>query len=261
VVPFGTRRAPHDPRLGSHAQDLQGTDPVGEAGRHHWPGPLCESSLRLNCLMLSNLHFLAPIRSYLATQPPEEPGDDRCCGRCLFHRWGSTEACERARWIPHGESNPPALRGARGRDRRNFRWGVRNGRDYARVSCDETSHKVESSFFVARGLGLVPDLVIDQHFAQRARVERLVGAVAEDPGVLGIGIDEDTAVILEHRMLRITGSGAVYVADGEGVTYTNVSERKPDRTLRLHDLRLHVLSQGSTFDLGTRRPGFVDGTE
>ncbi|MFL6451091.1 MAG: cyanophycinase [Bryobacteraceae bacterium] len=125
----------------------------------------------------------------------------------------------------------------------------------------ESSHKVESSFFMARGLGLVPDLVIDQHFAQRARIERLVGAVAEDPGVLGIGIDEDTAVILEDRMLRVTGSGAVYVADGQGVTYTNVSERTPDQTLRLYDLRLHVLSDGSTFDLETRRPSFVGGNE
>jgi cyanophycinase len=118
----------------------------------------------------------------------------------------------------------------------------------------ESSHKVESSFFMARGLGLVPDLVIDQHFAQRARIERLVGAVAEDPGVLGIGIDEDTAVILESGMLQIIGSGAVYVADGQGVTYTNVSERTPDQTLSLFDLHLHVLSNGSIFDLASRRP-------
>ena len=118
----------------------------------------------------------------------------------------------------------------------------------------ESSHKVESSFFMARGLGLVPDMVIDQHFAQRARIERLVGAVAEDPGVLGIGIDEDTAVIHESGMLRIIGSGAVYVADGQGLTYTNVSERTPEQTLSLFDLRLHVLSNGSTFDLESRRP-------
>jgi cyanophycinase len=125
----------------------------------------------------------------------------------------------------------------------------------------ESSHKVESSFFMARGLGLVPDLVIDQHFAQRARIERLVGAVAEDPGVLGIGIDEDTAVILEDGMLRIIGSGAVYVADGQGITYTNVSERTPDRTLSLFDLRLHVLSSGLIFDLATRRPSFAPANE
>jgi cyanophycinase len=119
----------------------------------------------------------------------------------------------------------------------------------------EDSHKVEAAFFMARGLGLVQDLVIDQHFAQRARIERLVGAVAEDPGVLGIGIDEDTAVILREKSLRIVGSGAVYVADGHGITYTNMSERSPEQTLSLFDLRLHVLSHGSTYDLVDRRPG------
>ena len=119
----------------------------------------------------------------------------------------------------------------------------------------EESHKVEGAFFMARGLGLVRDLVIDQHFAQRARIERLVGAVAEDPGVLGIGIDEDTAVLLENNTLRVIGSGAVYIADGHGITYTNVSERTTDQTLCLFDLRLHVLSHGSEFNLGSRRPG------
>jgi cyanophycinase len=119
----------------------------------------------------------------------------------------------------------------------------------------EESHKVGGAFFMARGLGLVPDLVIDQHFAQRARIERLVGAVAEDPGVLGIGIDEDTAVVLKENTLRVIGSGAVYVADGRGITYTNVSERTPNQTLCLFDLRLHVLSEGATYELEKRRPG------
>lgn len=122
----------------------------------------------------------------------------------------------------------------------------------------EDSHKVEGAFFMARGLGLVHDLVIDQHFAQRARIERLVAAVAENPGVLGIGIDEDTAVILdEPGRFRVVGSGAVYVADGHGVTHTNVSEHCSERTLCLFDLKLHVLINQTEFDLETRRPRFL----
>jgi cyanophycinase len=126
----------------------------------------------------------------------------------------------------------------------------------------EQSHKVEGAFYMARGLGLVRDLVIDQHFAQRARIERLVGAVAEDPGVLGIGIDEDTAVIFEDNLLRIIGSGAVYVVDGYGITYSNVSEGTSNRTLCLFDLKLHVLSHGSVYNLETRCPSVPenDGT-
>jgi cyanophycinase len=116
-------------------------------------------------------------------------------------------------------------------------------------------HKVKSAFIMAPGLGFVREMLIDQHFAQRARIERLVGAVAENPGVLGIGIDEDTAIRIEDDDTFTTiGSGAVYVADGSELSYTNVSEKTSERTLSLFDLRLHVLDREKSFDLRTRRP-------
>jgi cyanophycinase len=119
----------------------------------------------------------------------------------------------------------------------------------------EESHKVEGAFYMTRGLGLISDIVIDQHFAQRARIERLIGAIAENPGVLGIGIDEDTGVIVEPEgMLRVIGTGAVYVADGRGITHTNVSEKAKGHTLSLFDVALHVLNHGTGLDMRTRRP-------
>jgi cyanophycinase len=123
------------------------------------------------------------------------------------------------------------------------------------VSTEESdTHKIKSAFLMARGLGVV-DLVIDQHFAQRARIERLVGAVAENPSALGLGIDEDTAIILDSRhCFEVIGSGAVYVADGHQITYTNVAEHKSDQTLCLFDVRLHVLNHGASFSLVDRRP-------
>jgi len=130
------------------------------------------------------------------------------------------------------------------------------------VANEETdrSHKIKGAFYMARGLGLLRDVVIDQHFGQRARIERLVGAVAENPGALGIGIDEDTAVILEAgERFRVIGSGAVYVADGRDLTYTNVAEQAANRTLSVFDVKLHVLSHGNAFDMKTRRPGKDDG--
>jgi cyanophycinase len=85
-----------------------------------------------------------------------------------------------------------------------------------------------------------------------------VGAVAEDPTALGVGIDEDTAVILApSQEFRVIGAGAVYVADGESVTYTNLSERNAETTLCLFDVRLHVLCDGTCFDLRTRRPAIA----
>jgi cyanophycinase len=115
------------------------------------------------------------------------------------------------------------------------------------------SHRI-GDLHMAPGLGLIRNVIIDQHFAERGRFGRLLGAIAQNPRVLGIGIDEDTAIVVHGQTFRVIGSGAVYVADGAGVTHSNIAEAEPDRTLSLYDVRLHVLSTGDTFDLARRRP-------
>lgn len=107
---------------------------------------------------------------------------------------------------------------------------------------------------MAPGLGLVRGVIIDQHFAERGRIGRLLGAVAQNPRVLGIGIDEDTAIVLEGSHFTVIGSGAVYVADGEGITHSNIAEARTEEPLSLYDVRLHVLSRGDAFDLERRKP-------
>ena len=107
---------------------------------------------------------------------------------------------------------------------------------------------------LAPGLGLVRDAIIDQHFAERGRIGRLLGAVAQSPRVLGVGVDEDTAIILEGNDFKVIGSGAVYVVDAEGVSASNIAEARTDRALSIFDVRLHVLASGDGFDLSTRRP-------
>ena len=68
-------------------------------------------------------------------------------------------------------------------------------------------------------------------------------------------IDEDTAVIVRpQESFQVIGSGAVYVVDGSGITHTNVSEKASRSTLRLFDVKLHVLDGHSGFDLNARRP-------
>ena len=119
------------------------------------------------------------------------------------------------------------------------------------------SHRI-GDLHMAPGLGLIHDVIIDQHFAERGRIGRLLGAVAQNPRVLGIGIDEDTAIVVEGEAFRVLGGGAVYVVDGAGVTHSNIAEAAPQRTLSLYDVRLHVLSSGDPFDLALRRPSTGD---
>jgi len=117
----------------------------------------------------------------------------------------------------------------------------------------QETHRI-GDLHMAPGLGLIRDVIIDQHFAERGRFGRLLGAVAHNPRVLGLGVDEDTAAVVEGKRLRVIGDGGVYVVDGADVTFSNVAEAAPDATLSMHDLRVHVLSSGDAFDLGTRRP-------
>lgn len=108
---------------------------------------------------------------------------------------------------------------------------------------------------MAPGLGLIKDVLIDQHFAQRGRIGRLSGAVAHNPANLGVGIDEDTAIIVEdEKRFRVIGSGAVYVLDASESSYSNLSALHPDDVLTALDIKLHILGPDSEFDLVARRP-------
>ena len=104
------------------------------------------------------------------------------------------------------------------------------------------------------GLGLVRNVIIDQHFAERGRFGRLIGAVAHNPRMLGLGIDEDTAAVVEGDRFEVIGGGGVYVVDGTTVTYSNLAEARPERVLSMHDMTVHVLGSGDAFDLRRRRP-------
>jgi cyanophycinase len=118
----------------------------------------------------------------------------------------------------------------------------------------DESHKIGDTLRMAPGLGFVKDMIIDQHFAERGRIGRLLAAVAQNPRILGVGIDEDTAILVEKgKCFQVLGSGAVYVIDGRSVTETNISQTNSDHTLSIFDVQLHLLSQGDTFDLRARQ--------
>jgi len=119
----------------------------------------------------------------------------------------------------------------------------------------DASHKVGDVLGMAPGLGLIQDVVVDQHFAERGRLGRLLAAVAQNPRQLGLGLDENTAVVVEGDHLRVIGQGAVHVLDGSESTYSNLGEDKQDRekTMAIFDIKLHLLSEGNELERGERR--------
>lgn len=119
---------------------------------------------------------------------------------------------------------------------------------------DEESPK-KCTLKMAPGLGLIKGVIIDQHFAQRGRIGRLLVGVAENPQSLGIGIDEDTAIMVnKNGMFQVIGSGAVYILDGSTITRTNVSEQFQNEILSIFNVRMHVLKSGDRYDLNVRTP-------
>lgn len=107
---------------------------------------------------------------------------------------------------------------------------------------------------MAPGMEFLEGAVVDQHFAQRGRVGRLVSAVAQYPHHLGLGIDEDTAVIVEDKAFRVLGRGAVSVVDAGTLMYSNLHTVSTDESLALCGIQMHILPDGYGFDLKKRTP-------
>lgn len=106
------------------------------------------------------------------------------------------------------------------------------------------------------GLEFLPGVVIDMHFAERGRLNRLLTAIALYPHELGLGIDEDTAILAADDRFEVLGSGSVTVVDAGGATDIRVPAQGP---IALTGARIHVLPAGSTFELSSRRPSIADG--
>lgn len=103
---------------------------------------------------------------------------------------------------------------------------------------------------LSRGLALTDRLIIDQHFSQRHRLGRLFSAVALNPGLVGAGVDEDTAAVIgpDDRM-TVWGRGAVTVVDGRRLTWTDVRRADAAAPAAMLGVTVHVLTSGCSFDL------------
>lgn len=103
---------------------------------------------------------------------------------------------------------------------------------------------------ITGGLGLLNDVVIDTHFVHRGRIGRLFQAVVSNPRVLGIGLGEDTGLLIkEGYMMEAIGSGLVILVDGKKIKNTNITEVQLGQPVSIENLVVHVLSQFDMFDL------------
>lgn len=122
------------------------------------------------------------------------------------------------------------------------------------VKGDDNEPAKKCTLKMAPGLGLIGGVIIDQHFDQRGRFGRLLCGVAENPEVIGLGIDEDTAVkVFPDMHFEVIGTNAVTVIEGNTIESSNVSELKQNEILAIVGVRVSVLPQGYGFDLLNRK--------
>ncbi len=105
---------------------------------------------------------------------------------------------------------------------------------------------------IAAGLGLLPGVIVDQHFQQRNRLGRLLSLIAQNPSLLGLGVDEDTAgVVGPDHVMEVIGRGSITVVDGAG-SETDAWEIHGHKPLMISGVVLHSLPSGYRFDLRRR---------
>jgi cyanophycinase len=106
---------------------------------------------------------------------------------------------------------------------------------------------------LAAGLGVLPSVIVDQHFQQRNRLGRLLSLIAQNPSLLGLGVDEDTAgVVGPDHVMEVIGRGSITVVDGSA-SETDAWEVHGHKPLMISGVVLHSLPAGYKFDLRHRR--------
>ena len=107
---------------------------------------------------------------------------------------------------------------------------------------------------ITGGLGLIGGVVIDTHFVQRGRIGRLFQSVVSNPRILGIGLGEDTGLLITHNSrMEAIGSGLVIIVDGREIKDTNLTQIELGQPISISHLVTHVLSKYDTFDIKTNK--------
>lgn len=120
---------------------------------------------------------------------------------------------------------------------------------------ESVSHPQKNSVRLSPGLGFLKNIIIDQHFTERGRISRLITAVSYNPYNIGIGIDENTAVILDKNgNLEVFGAGTVTIIDGSQITYNEIAEVEETEPFSVCGVQIHILRDGLVYDYFARKP-------
>lgn len=122
------------------------------------------------------------------------------------------------------------------------------------IEGDSTTNPRAEVVEMGPGMGFLPGIVIDQHFSQRGRLGRLIAALAQQPAVLGFGIDEDTAIVVNQDVIEVIGSGSVTIVDVAEITHSNVDNLLKDEAMAICGAKLHILPEGYRYDLKNKKP-------
>lgn len=123
------------------------------------------------------------------------------------------------------------------------------------VRGEPTSHPHKGAVQLSPGLGFLKNIIIDQHFTERGRISRLITAVSYNPYNLGIGIDENTAIILDGQgVLEVFGRGSVTIVDGSKITYNEIAEVAEHESFSVCGVNMHILRDGLIYDYIDRHP-------
>ena len=117
-------------------------------------------------------------------------------------------------------------------------------------SSEEAAYKGEVR--TATGLGLVLNIIFDTHFIRRGRIGRLFEIIVSNPTILGVGLEENTALLFHRDKMEAVGPGMAILLDGNSITKSNLNEVIDGAPLSIENMTLHLMSEKDVFDLKTR---------
>jgi cyanophycinase len=117
-----------------------------------------------------------------------------------------------------------------------------------------SSGLVKGGVKMTTGAALIHDVIIDSHFVERGRFSRLSQAVASNPNAIGIGLGEDTGVVItDADMLETIGSGQVMIFDGHDITYSDYADVEEGEPFSIEGMKVHIISKGHSYSVKQRQ--------